>query len=191
MRIAIVDDLAAERALLKDRLEQQIQRRNVQADILEYESGETFLEAARKAPFTAAFLDIYMDGMTGMEAAKKLRETNTDCLLVFTTTSTDHALEGFQVRALHYLVKPFTEADIDALTGELLARVPQPDKYMELKVEGSEIHLRYQDIVYAEHFAHLIYVHTTVQKTLATRQPFKTFIAPLKDDTRFLCAGAA
>ena len=65
MRIAIVDDLAAERALLKDRLEQQLHRRNVQADILEYESGETFLEAARKAPFTAAFLDIYMDGMTG------------------------------------------------------------------------------------------------------------------------------
>ena len=131
MRIAIVDDLAAERALLKDRLEQQLHRRNVQADILEYESGETFLEAARKAPFTAAFLDIYMDGMTGMEAAKKLRETNTDCLLVFTTTSTDHALEGFQVRALHYLVKPFTEADIDALTDELLARIPQPDKYIK------------------------------------------------------------
>ena len=72
MRIAIVDDLAAERTLLKDRLERQLQRRNVQADILEYESGETFLEAARKAPFTAAFLDIYMDGMTGMEAAKEL-----------------------------------------------------------------------------------------------------------------------
>ena len=50
MRIAIVDDLAAERALLKDRLEWQLQRRNVQADILEYESGETFLEAARKVP---------------------------------------------------------------------------------------------------------------------------------------------
>ena len=172
-----------------ERVEQQLHRRNVQADILEYESGETFLEAARKAPFTAAFLDIYMDGMTGMEAAKKLRKTNTDCLLVFTTTSTDHALEGFQVRALHYLVKPFTEADIDVLTDELLARIPRPDKYMELKVEGSEIHLRYQDIVYAEHFAHLIYVHTTVQKTLATRQPFKTFIAPLKDDTRFFVCG--
>ena len=130
MRIAIVDDLAAERTLLKGRLEWQLQRRNVQADILEYESGETFLEAARKAPFTAAFLDIYMDGMTGMEAAKKLRKTDTDCLLVFITTSTDHALEGFQVRALHYLVKPFTEADIDSLTDELLARIPQPDKYI-------------------------------------------------------------
>ena len=189
MRIAIVDDLAAERALLKDRLEQQLHRRNVLADILEYKSGETFLEAARKAPFTAAFLDIYMNGMTGMEAAKELRKTDTDCLLVFTTTSTDHALEGFQVRALHYLVKPFTEEDIDALTDELLARVPQPEKFMTLRVDGSEFRLRYRDIVYAEHFAHMIYVHTTVQKTLATRQPFKSFIAPLKDDTRFFVCG--
>ncbi len=189
MRIAIVDDLAAERALLKDRLEQQLHRRNVQADILEYESSGKFLEAVRKAPFTAAFLDIYMNGMTGMEAAKELRKTDTDCLLVFTTTSTDHALEGFQVRALHYLVKPFTEEDIDALTDELLARVPQPEKFMTLRVDGSEFRLRYRDIVYAEHFAHMIYVHTTVQKTLATRQPFKSFISPLKDDTRFFVCG--
>ena len=189
MKIAIVDDLAAERAALKDRLEQQLRRRSVQAELLEYESGEAFLEAAGKEPFAAAFLDIYMDGMTGMEAAKTLRKTDTNCLLVFTTTSTEHALEGFQVRALHYLVKPFTEADIGALTDELLARVPQPDKYLAVKVDGSELRLRYQDIVYAEHFAHVIYVHTTAQKTLATRQSFKTFIAPLKDDARFFVCG--
>ena len=48
MRIAIVDDLAAERALLKDRLEQQLHRRNVQADILEYESGETIVYSGAK-----------------------------------------------------------------------------------------------------------------------------------------------
>lgn len=149
MRIAIVDDFAAERTLLKDRLTRQLHRRNVQADILEYGSGEEFLAAARTQPFTAAFLDIYMNGMTGMEAAKELRKTDAGCLLVFTTTSTDHALEGFQVRALHYLVKPFTEEDIDALMQELLARIPQPDRYTTLKVDGSEIQLRYQDIVYA------------------------------------------
>lgn len=189
MRIAIVDDLAAERTLLKDRLEWQLQRRKVQADILEYESGETFLEAARKAPFTAAFLDIYMDGMTGMEAAKKLRKTNTDCLLVFTTTSTDHALEGFQVRAMHYLVKPFAEEELERLTDEMLERIPRPDKYMDVKVGGSDIRLCYQNILYAEHFAHVIQIHTTAGKTLATRQPFKTFVEPLKDDRRFFVCG--
>ena len=91
MRIAIVDDLAAERALLKDRLEQQLHRRNVQADILEYESGETFLEAARKAPFTAAFLDIYMDGRTGSRAAA-LRRANYPVLCSEGAVSAGHAI---------------------------------------------------------------------------------------------------
>ena len=189
MRIAIVDDLAAERALLKDRLEQQLHRRNVQADILEYESGETFLEAARKAPFTAAFLDIYMDGMTGVEAAKKLRKTNTDCLLVFTTTSTDHALEGFQVRALHYLVKPFSENELSGLLDEMLKRLPQQEKFLDIKVSGSDIRLCCSDIVYAEHFAHIINIHTVAGKTLATRQSFKVFTESLKEDPHFFICG--
>ena len=189
MRIAIVDDLAAERHFLREQLEQKLYRMGIQADILEYTCGEAFLEAEHKLPFSVAFLDIYMEGMTGMEAARALRKTDTDCLLVFTTTSTDHALEGFQVRALHYLVKPFAEGEIDALTDELLARIPQPEKFMELRVEGGEIRLRYRDIICAEHFAHVIYVHTTAGKTLATRQSFKAFTAPLKEDPRFFVCG--
>ena len=110
MRIAIVDDLADERALLREQLAQQLARRGAEAELLEFDSGEAFLAAEKERRFTAAFLDIYMEGMTGMEAARTLRKTDTDCLLVFTTTSTDHALDGFQVRALHYLVKPFAEA---------------------------------------------------------------------------------
>ena len=128
MRIAIVDDLADERVLLRQRLEHQLARRNVQADLLEYESGEAFLTAAQDEPFTVAFLDIYMAGANGIETARALRQHDTDCLLIFTTTSTDHALEGFQVRAMQYLVKPFTEDDIAQLMDEIFARLPQPDK---------------------------------------------------------------
>lgn len=109
MRIAIVDDLETERAQLKTRLARQLRLCGAEAELLEFESGENFLAAEKEQRFTAAFLDIYMHGMSGMDAAKELRKTDADCLLVFTTTSTDHALEGFQVRALHYLVKPFSE----------------------------------------------------------------------------------
>ena len=101
MRIAIVDDLETERAQLKTRLARQLRLRGAEAELLEFESGESFLAAEKEQRFTAAFLDIYMHGMSGMDAAKELRKTDADCLLVFTTTSTDHALEGFQVRALH------------------------------------------------------------------------------------------
>ena len=185
MRIAIVDDLAAERALLKDRLEQQLHRRNVQADILEYESSETFLEAAWKAPFTAAFLDIYMNGSNGIDTAKELRRSDTDCLLIFTTTSTDHALEGFQVRALHYLVKPYSENDISVLADEILSRIPESGKYIDVKVNGSNIQIPFRKIIYAEHFSHMIHIHTAGERELVTRQSFDSFITSLKMDARF------
>ena len=46
-----------------------------------------------------------MNGANGIEIAREFRNTNKDCLLIFTTTSLDHALEGFKVRAMHYLGK--------------------------------------------------------------------------------------
>ena len=189
MRIAIVDDLSDERRLLCGRLENAFKRRNVRMEILEYENGEAFINAAMQDRFSAAFLDIYMDGIDGVETAKRLRAFNAECLLIFTTTSTEHALQGFQVRAMDYLVKPFTEADIDRLTEEMLARLPRPDMYLEIRINGSDIRLSCKSIVYAEHFAHMIHVHTTAGKTLITRRPFKDFIAPLQGDARFFICG--
>ena len=189
MRIAVVDDLKAERALLKERLSRQLALRGVEAEILEFESGEAFLAAEKERRFSAAFLDIYMGGLSGMDAAKELRKTDTDCLLIFTTTSTDHALEGFQVRALHYLVKPFSEEELSGLLTEMLAKLPRPEPVLTVKVSGSDVRLRYRDIVSAEHFAHMINIRTTAGKTLATRQSFKVFTEPLKKDPRFFVCG--
>ena len=189
MRIAIVDDIAAERNLLHTRLNYKLKQHSIQADVLEYESGEAFLADAEQQPFTVVFLDIYMDGMSGMEAAKALRKLDTDCLLIFTTTSTDHALEGFQVRAMHYLVKPYTEQDLTALIDEILSRIPQPDNYLAVKVSGSDIQLPFKEMLYAEHFSHMIHVHTTGNLVLTTRMSFGQFTAPLKEDDRFfLCS---
>ena len=103
MRIAIVDDLDTERTLLKERLVRQLSQRGADAEILEFDSGEAFLAAEKEQRFTAAFLDIYMNGLSGMDAARELRKTDADCLLVFTTTSTDHALEGFQAVSYTHL----------------------------------------------------------------------------------------
>ena len=189
MRIAIVDDLAEEHALLHTRLLRQLSLRGVEAETLEFESGESFLAAEKERRFTAAFLDIYMDGVSGMEAAKELRKTDADCFLIFTTTSTGHALEGFQVRALHYLVKPFSEEELSGLLDEMLERLPRPEPVLTVKVSGSDLRLRYRDIVSAEHFAHIINIRSTAGKTLATRQSFKVFTEPLRKDARFFVCG--
>ena len=131
------------------------------------------------------FLDIYMNGSNGIDTAKELRRSDTDCLLIFTTTSTDHALEGFQVRALHYLVKPYSENDISALADEILSRIPDSGKYIDVKVNGSNIQIPFRKIIYAEHFSHMIHIHTAGERELVTRQSFDSFITSLKMDSRF------
>lgn len=189
MRIAVVDDIASERKLLCSRLTEQFARRGVHADLFEYENGESFLAGAKERPFTVVFLDIYMTGANGIETAKELRGFDSDCLLVFTTTSTDHALEGFRVRAMHYLVKPYEEKELSGLTDEILSRIPSSGKYLDVKVNGSNVQIPFQKIVFAEHFSHMIHIHTTGGKELITRQSFEAFTASLKMDPRFyLCS---
>ena len=188
MRIAVVDDIASERKLLCSRLTEQFARRGVHADLFEYENGESFLAGAKERPFTVVFLDIYMTGANGIETAKELRGFDSDCLLVFTTTSTDHALEGFRVRAMHYLVKPYEEKELSGLTDEILSRIPSSGKYLDVKVSGSNVQIPFQKIVFAEHFSHMIHIHTTRKKEVLTRQSFEAFTSLLKVDPRFyLC----
>ena len=124
MLIAIVDDIAEERILLRTRLENILDQKNVEFHCYEYENGEAFLKASKEHDFTVLFLDIYMNGANGIEIAREFRNTNKDCLLIFTTTSLDHALEGFKVRAMHYLVKPYTEEELSSLIDEILSRIP-------------------------------------------------------------------
>ena len=185
MTIAIVDDIKEERVLLRTRLEKIFHQKDMGFHCCEYENGEAFLEASKDQDITVLFLDIYMDGANGIEIAKEFRKSNKDCLLIFTTTSTDHALEGFQVRALHYLVKPYSENDISVLADEGLSRIPDSGKYIDVKVNGSNIQIPFRKIIYAEHFSHMIHIHTSGERELVTRQSFDSFITSLKMDSRF------
>ena len=185
MTIAIVDDIKEERVLLRTRLEKIFHQKDMGFHCCEYENGEAFLEASKDQDITVLFLDIYMDGANGIEIAKEFRKSNKDCLLIFTTTSSDHALEGFQVRAMHYLVKPYTEDELSSLTDEILSRIPTPEKTLPLKVNGSEFQVPFKTIVHADHFSHMIHIHTTAKKELVIRQSFSSFTALLKEDSRF------
>lgn len=188
MRIAIVDDIVSERENLKTRLEAQLARLSLAAGISNFATGTDFLTAAGKERFDLVFLDIYMGNENGMDTAEALRRFDKDCMLVFTTSSTDHALEGFRVRALHYLVKPYTDADLAALFDEIAKRLPSQDRYLEVNAAGGVVRLRFQEILYAEHYQHQIHIYRTGGQEIVTRQTFREFSAGLTDERFFLCS---
>lgn len=189
MRIAVVDDVAADRLWLAGELEALLARRGLRGTVTALASGESFLEAAQQERFQLVFLDIYMEGLGGVETARRLRQFDPDCLLVFSTSSPDHALEGYRVQAVQYLVKPYDTAELEGLFGQLDRLLPAQERYVGLRTGRQTVRLRLGDILWAEHYQHQVQVHTAGGEVLSTRLTFGEFAALLAPDPRFFVCG--
>lgn len=104
LRIGICDDAAAARLALRSALERLL------PGCLPYEfsSGDGLLSWLDKHPNTMdlVFLDIEMDGTSGMDTARTIRARDSRLLIVFVTGYPDYVFDGYTVRALDYLLKP-------------------------------------------------------------------------------------
>ncbi len=124
MRIAIVDDRREDRNRLAALLRLQSVWPEPQTVVtMQFASGEGFLAAHSTGTYDMVFLDIFMDGMSGIETAQQLRRRDACIRLIFLTTSNEFACESYQVRADGYLLKPCSEQAL----GALLARLCTPE----------------------------------------------------------------
>ena len=106
MNIAVCEDNAADSAVICRFIRDHFEKNGYIGDIYRFKSGEAMLAAFKPGVFDAVFLDIYMDGMTGMETANRMREADSGFALVFITSSDRHAMEAFTLRACAYVPKP-------------------------------------------------------------------------------------
>ena len=111
LRLAICDDLPEEREKLLCLLEQA----PIPTVSTQFGNSEELLKVFRLGDFDLLLMDIYMDGMTGVEAVKKIREMDEQISIAFTTTSTDHTLESYRLSVLKYLEKPVRQKDVNDL----------------------------------------------------------------------------
>ena len=85
-----------------------LKRMNIEYTITLYDSGENFLTAfsVKQHRYDLILLDIIMGGINGMDVAKNIRETDSEVVIIFVTSSREYVFEGYDVNALHYLTKP-------------------------------------------------------------------------------------
>lgn len=103
MNIAICDDEITIREQIKNLIEKQ----ELNYTLKIFSSGQELIEA--KLQFDIIFLDIQMEGINGIEAARKLRERGEEAILIFITGLKEYVFDAFDVSAFHYLLKPVEE----------------------------------------------------------------------------------
>ena len=107
-------------------------------------------------------LDIQMPGMTGMDAAKKIRKTDPDVMMIFITSLTQYAIEGYSVNAFDYILKPLRSASFLAKL-ERAFRVLNRNRLndvLTISTKEGKRRILLDDILYVEVNNHDILVHT-------------------------------
>lgn len=123
LQIGICDDQQQARLTLQWKLERLLDRREIQGHIYKFSSGEELLGWMKKHPgeLDLVFLDIEMQKINGMAAARKLREADSGLQIVFVTGYSDYVYDGYSVGALGYLLKPAREQQLDDILTRALA----------------------------------------------------------------------
>ena len=166
MNIAVLDDLPEDLHRLCDLLESVCAEHTPRPVIHAFTDDKKFLAHMSSARADIVFLDIYLGERTGIQTAQILRSFNTNCAIIFVTTSRDHAVEAFDVTAAHYLIKPVTEAGVR----EALARTPFFKKEcptIPLTIEYTEQRIPIEHIRYVDADGRRCSFHLTDGTTLS------------------------
>lgn len=158
MNIAICDDESRVRTGIRNVLKEAFPG----TEIREFVSGQELLEAAGQDYLPdIVLMDIAMNGMDGMETARKLRERY-QVLLIFVTGVKEQVFQAFDVGAFHYLLKPVEKEKLLSVMERAFAEVEKAGakpKYMLLKVPGGHRRINAADILYAESDGRKVILH--------------------------------
>lgn len=191
INIAIVDDSAVERnkviQILVEYFSIHNQRYGITPVIFEFESGEEFLNAFHKDQYQLVLLDIYMYQLSGIAVAKKLMSLDKKCNIIFSTTSTDHMLDGYDVNAIGYILKPLTKdsAPLYKAVSRAMDRLKMDNRSIEFLTKSGEYPVFYRNIIYLEISLRNLYLHLQSDKILVLGK-YSDYAEQLLADKRFL-----
>lgn len=167
--IAIVDDEQTQSEYVKNTVLSWGMERNFEISTSLFGSAESFLCGSCEQDIL--LLDIEMPGMTGIELAKKIRRYNETVPIVFITGYSDYIAEGYDVSALHYLLKPIDKAKLYSVLDKAVKQIGRNEKMLNLEIAGETFFVPLHDIRYIEVSGNYITVHAKkdfkVKKTLA------------------------
>lgn len=170
-RVAICDDHAEDAAFEQQLLLDWAKERRVEVQAEQFSSAESFLFWYEEdKTFDILLLDIEMGEMDGVTMAKQVRRENETIQIVFITGYSDYIAEGYEVEALHYLMKPVNREKLFMVLDRAMAKHKQNERCLNLELSGEMVRLPFYEIRYLDVLKNYVTVHAkreyTVKRTL-------------------------
>ena len=157
--VMICEDLEEERMTLARMVRKCCRERRVDLDLELSSSGEELLDRFRSRRWDIVFLDIYMDGISGAQAARVIRGKDKQCDLIFATTSREHGLLSYELQITDYLLKPFTLQDVDNALDWILREREERFRTIAVRSEWETELILLREIQYIEVLHHTAVLH--------------------------------
>ena len=170
-KIAICDDSEKDRAYIAAFVRKWADNTKCSVQIREFCSAENFLfHYAQEKDFHILLLDIEMGTMDGVTMAKRLRLENEEVQIVFITGYSEYIADGYEVDALHYLMKPVKEEKLSSVLDKAAQKLHRNERMMYLELGGEMVRLPIRQIRYVEVQGNYVTIYAkesyTVRRTL-------------------------
>lgn len=130
-------------------------------EIRTFASAEAFLfEYEEDKAYDILLLDVEMKNINGIELAKRIRKDNNRAEIIFITSHFEFVGEGYEVDALHYLIKPISLEKLTQVLTKAAEKLSVEPPSVVISCEGETVKLYESDILYVESFLHYIVIHT-------------------------------
>lgn len=167
MRAAVCDDRAEDAAFVGKLLTEWSGTRGQEVRWEVFPSAESFLfRYAEDKTFDLLVLDIEMGGMDGVSLARSIRREDEAVQIVFLTGYSDYIAEGYDVAALHYLMKPVDRTKLFSVLDRAAEKLRQNQRCLNLELSGEMVRIPLYEIRYLDVHQNYVTVHAKADYTV-------------------------
>lgn len=158
IRIAIIEDESLVAQTLEQYIVRYAEEKRLQISVDKFSDGASFLDEYNKQ-FHIILMDIVMPHLDGMETAHRLRKVDQDVCLIFITSMGQYAIQGYEVSALDFIIKP-VEYDLFSIKLEKAILHIKVDDCLQIPVANGMRSVRVSQVRFIESSKHYLYFHT-------------------------------
>jgi Response regulator of the LytR/AlgR family len=190
--IGICDDEPSELEKLRILTADYGSQRRLDFNIHAFADGESLLSSIGNGlDLDIVFLDIYMKDLDGLAVARKIRSFDQSCCIIFATSSKEHAIDGYGVRALQYLLKPVSPAGLASALDQALvtikAKSEEEGAWIKVKNRKGSYKIYLSDLLYAESDVRIVTLHLQGREPLSFYGRLDDFEAQCSDRRLLRC----